>query len=194
MSLSLKILVAHPDEGQRRVLAAMLDAMEHTVVSLVASGQALIADALRLGPDLIISAVQLEGMDGVDALIEASRHEPRPAVIVTTQDDLDKVEEAMQDHVMAYLIQPVTEVDLRPTIYLVHRRFEQFQELRREVKELKAALEARKTIERAKGILMRKRNLSEEDAYQLLRKTANDGRTTIVQVAEALLLAEKMAP
>lgn len=193
MEESLDVLVAHSDPGRREHLQEVLEGMEHKVVSSVATGRALIKECLRLNPDLIVSNVDLDDMDGIDALIEASRHEPRPSVIVASDDDMEKVEKALEDHVMAYLVEPVDQDTLRPTIYLVRQRFEQFQELRQEIRDLKSALSARKSVERAKGLLMRERNLDEDAAYRLLRKTANDRRKTMAEVAEALLLARELS-
>jgi AmiR/NasT family two-component response regulator len=192
MAESLDILIAHGDDERRARLRAILEGMEHRIIASVSRGKDLIADVLHHHPDLIVSSVRLEDMKGVDALIEACRHDPRPSVIVAAEEDMDEVEKALEDHVMAYLVEPVDADTLRPTIYLVRRRFEQYQELRREVRELKDSLEARKSIERAKGLLMRQRGLGEDAAYKLLRKTANDRRKAIVDVAEALLLADEM--
>lgn len=189
----LDILVAHGDEGTLSILVSTLESLSHRVVARVTTGKELVAEARQRDPDLIISNVELRDMDGIEALIEASRHDPKPSVIVAKKEHMDKVEKALEDHVMAYLVEPVTEDDLRPTIYLVRRRFEQFQELKDKVDTLEEALEARKTVEKAKGIVMRTKGLDEESAYQFLRKLSNDRRKKIAEVAEAVLLAEQIA-
>lgn len=189
---SLDILVAHGDDDLRDILVSTLGTMSHRVIAQVATGRELVAEARERDPDLIISNVELRDMDGIDALIEISRHAPKPSVILAQKEHMDKVEKALEDHVMAYLVEPVTQDDLRPTIYLVRRRFEQFRELQSKVDTLEEALAARKTVEKAKGILMRTKGLDEESAYRTLRKMANDRRKKIAEVAEAVLMAEQL--
>lgn len=125
-------------------------------------------------------------------MIDIARVCPIPSVIVTKRSDLQAVERALDDHVMAYLVEPIEQDDLRPTIQLAMTRFEQFSELQKEVQDLKGALQARKMIEKAKGLLMKKRSLDEATAFRLLQTTANKERRKLVEVAEALLLADGM--
>ena len=89
-------------------------------------------------------------------------------------------------------MKPVAEEDLLPAITLALIRFRQFEALRREVSDLREALEARKVIERAKGILMRRLNLSEEEAFRRLQRQSQDGNRKLAQVAEAIIVANQM--
>ena len=193
MQETLSIVVCHAEDETRADLCRKVESLSYEVIATPTNGRELIADVLRLHADVIVTGISLDDMDGIEALVSICRHEPKPSVIVTDEAHMDKVEEALQDHVMAYLIEPVDENDLRATLYLVRRRFEQFEELRKEIGELKSALAGRKSIERAKGVLMRKQGLDEESAYKRLRKLANDKRKSIVDVAEALLLAEEIS-
>ena len=118
--------------------------------------------------------------------------EPRPSVITTTRDDVDAVTDALEDHVMAYLIEPVRPEDLRPTIHLVMARFAEFQALHEEVESLQDALRTRKTVERAKGLLMKQDGLEEAEAFRRLQKLASQKRMKLADVAEAILLAHEL--
>ena len=188
---SYSLIIAHPNpETLAQIRAAVEPA--HAVLAECSSADGLRSAALETRPDLLISEIEFADGNGLDVMIELGNENPLPAVVVTTKRSLAIVEKAMQDHVMAYLVEPITDEELQATIHLARWRFEQFEDLRQEIRDLKAALEARKTIERAKGILMRKRGFSEEEAYKLLRRTANDGRQTLLHVAEAILLSDKL--
>src|SRR5262249_60920406 len=95
------------------------------------------------------------------------------------------------DHILAYLAKPIKQADLEPAIAIAMRRFDQFQALRREAADLKQALEDRKVIERAKGILMKKANLGENDAFRRLQKLASDKNRKLVEIAQMILTAEE---
>ena len=92
---------------------------------------------------------------------------------------------------MAYLVKPIKQADLEPAIALAIRRFEQFQQLRQEADDLRQALEDRKVIERAKGVLMKKAQLDEQEAFRRLQKLARDKNKKIVEIARSILLAEE---
>lgn len=183
----MRIFVGHPQPSTLETLVSTVRGLDHEVIGTTSLAREMIGDCQSLKPDMIISGVQYEDMDGIDALIEISEHEPIPAIVIALQDDLSKVEEAMDDHVMAYLVDPVTRDDLRPTIYVVKRRFQQFQELKSENKDLREALAVRKVVERAKGLLMRARDIDEETAYLQLRKMATDKGLKLKDVAELVI-------
>ena len=113
-----------------------------------------------------------------------------PSIVVTKKDSLDKVEKAMDDHVMAYMIEPVNSDELKPAIYVVLRRFEQLKQLEEENESLKDALASRKKVERAKGILMAKKGWSEEEAYLYIRKAATSNRIKMDSVADIVIETE----
>lgn len=190
--VTYSILLAHPDDDRRGELAKMLEHLGHSIVDQVPTVSALVGAATRTAPDVIVTAVRFGEEIATDGLLEIARVEPRPAILVTTRAGLQEVEAALEDHVMAFLIEPVDASDLRPTLYLVRERFREFEELRGQVETLQNALEARKIIERAKGRLMETRGLTEGDAYRALQKLANDQRRRLVEVAEAVLIAAEL--
>lgn len=184
------VYFAYLDDHVRPIIGEMLHSLHCEVPLITNKGQDLIDRTREEPPDVLISSLRLDDMDGVRALIECSYDEPIPSIIVAKRADEELVERAMQDHVMAYLVEPVTRLDLKASIFLVQRRFEQFQALREENKELRAALDARKWVERAKGILMKQKAIDEPEAFRMLQKLASTKRKKMLEVARIIVEAD----
>lgn len=179
------VLIAHEDGDIRRDIRASLP----TGIGVQAeceSCAALRAMYPEANGGLVISGVAFADGDGLEALVAASREHPRPAVIVTDRPSLAVVERAMRDHVMAYLLLPVDPGELHAAMVVAKHRHDELMELREEVSDLREALEHRKVIERAKGMIMGSRGLSERDAYAWLRTTAQSRRARILEVAREI--------
>ncbi|MCG6156457.1 ANTAR domain-containing response regulator [Rubinisphaera margarita] len=189
---SVRIYFAHGNEIVRPIIEQMLLALNHRVPVVTDSGHELIDSVKRKPPELLIASTHLSDMDGIDALIACGKKHPIPSIIISPTAELEKVEHALQDHVMAYLTEPVELNDLRPSIYLVLTRFREFEELMKENRELRAALDARKWIERAKGQLMKQREIDEDTAYRTLQRMANDSRKKLVEVARIIVEAQDL--
>ena len=153
-------------------------------------------DALRLAqavtPDVILMAVGLPDMDGISAASKIMEERATPIVLLTSHYEPGTIERAKAAGVMAYLVKPLREEELLPAVELAISRFEEFMSLRKENENLKRTLEARKTIERAKGILMKQQDLSEAEAFSLIQKKSMDMRKPMAEIAHAIILAEEM--
>lgn len=191
MTDRIAIVIAHPDEETRTTLTEAIDELGYHVQRAVDTKRGLLEECDRQRPDLIISGIDMPDGNAIEALINISEQDPLPAIIVTDNESLRDVEHALQDHVMAYLLQPIEKDRIQPTIYLVLRRFEQFEALHDEVQDLRQALSDRKMIERAKGILMSQGNLDEDEAFRRLQKMASDKRTKLVNIADAIITAQE---
>ena len=134
-------------------------------------------------------AVGLPDIDGIQAATDVMRAQPLPVVLITSHYDAATIERAKQAGVMGYLVKPLRAEELSPTIELAITRFQDFLSLREENSTLKVNLEARKLIERAKGLLMEQRKLTEEQAYTLIKKTSMNMRKPMADVAQAIILA-----
>jgi len=134
-------------------------------------------------------AVGLPDIDGIDAARDLMRAQPLPIVLITSHYDAATIERAKQAGVMGYLVKPLRVEELSPTIELAITRFHDFLSLREENSSLKENLESRKLIERAKGLLMEQRKLTEEQAYTLIKKTSMNMRKPMTDVAQAIILA-----
>ena len=186
----LKVLLAHIDDEILSALKTALTELGNEIIDVCKTGACIVAKATKLNPDLIVTGVDMPDFDGVTALVEASHSVTIPSIVVTPKRSLELVERALKDHVMAYLVEPIEVEEIKPTVYLVLRRFEQFEELKNEVEDLKETLEQRKLIERAKGVLMRRGDVTEEEAFTRLRRMATDQRAKLVEAARQVLAVD----
>ncbi len=138
-------------------------------------------------------AVGLADMDGISAARKIMEENPFPVILLTSHYEEETVERAKAAGVMAYLIKPLRQEELRPSIEMATSRYDEFLSLRRQNEGLKKTLEARKDIDRAKGILMKSRGLSEAEAFALIQKRSMDTRKSMAEIARALVLTEDMA-
>ncbi len=189
VSKSRTIHLAHGDPDSRAIIHTILDTLSHDVRLLTDSGAELIAKSIADPPELIIAAPRLADMDGIEAMIQIGKSKPTAGIVIAKSDDLDKVERALEDHVMAYLVEPITAETIQPAIFLAEGRFEHFQSLDRKIDQLETKLEDRKVIERAKGIVMQIRGLSEEEAHRYLQSCATKSRQKLVDLAQTICTA-----
>ncbi len=143
-------------------------------------------------PDVVILAVGLSDGDGVDAAQAVMARAPCPIVLLTSRTEPSVIERARAAGVMAFLLKPLRAEELVPALELAVARFREFEALRRENVDLKKAIESRKLVERAKGVLMEREGLTEAEAFRRIQKASMDSRKSMAEVAEALLLAAKV--
>jgi response regulator NasT len=174
------------------VLRKILVSMGHTVVGEAGDGQEAATLARENSPDLIILDIRMPKMDGLEAarLIQSQRRIPIIVLSAYTESGLGS--EAAGAGVSAYLVKPFTGEQLMPAIELALVNFEKSKELEAKLQQMNEALEARKIVERAKGILMRQTGLDEEAAYLKLQKTARNENRKLVEVARAIIMAEQL--
>ncbi len=184
-----RVLVIDDHDHSRTHLIALLNETGYKVAAEGASGKLALVMARAAAPDIILMAVGLPDLDGIEAAREVMRAQPLPIILVTSHHDPATVERAKLAGIMGYLIKPLRAAELSPAIELAITRFREFVSLRSENSTLKEHLEARKLIERAKGLLMEQRNLSEEQAYTLIKKTSMNMRKPMSDVAQAIILA-----
>lgn len=190
MSATLRIAVADDEPFLRTYFQDVLPDMGHQVVGAAATGKELVDLCRATQPDLVISDIRMPDMDGIDAAAEISRERPTPIILVSAFHDSEYIERAEQSYILAYLIKPVERAQLETAIAIVRRRFAEFQALQNEAKDLKQALEDRKTIEKAKGIMMKKTRLAEPEAFKTMQKIARDQNLKLIEVARRILEAE----
>lgn len=187
---SLQILIAHNNNETLKLIQNAVCKLGHQILDAVQTGEALIKACDSQLPDIVISGVRMPDMDGIRALTLIGKETPVPGIIVTPKSDLELVETAALDHIMAWLVEPIRMVDLGPTILLVYRRAAEFAELRQENQDLRVALTDRKIIEQAKGILMKTTGLDEGTAFRQLQKIASHKRMKLIEIAQAIITAE----
>ncbi len=191
MKPGLRIVVADDEPDMRDYFRKILPLLGHRIVDVADNGRDLVRICLKEKPDLVISDIKMPEMDGIDAATEIYRTLAIPVILVSAYHDSTLIERAEADHIMGYLVKPIKQSDLEPVIALAMRRFEQFQALRQQAQDLKQALEDRKIIERAKGVLMRKARLEEQDAFRRLQKLASEKNLKLVELARIILTADE---
>jgi AmiR/NasT family two-component response regulator len=188
----LKVLAVEDEGLVAASLIAQLGDLGHEVVALARDGQEALEYASKLAPELIIMDVRIPVMDGIEATRSILGQKPVPIVLLTAYADEDLVRRAGDAGVMAYLLKPVSGDQLRSTIEVAWARFREFQALRLEVRDLKEALETRKLVEQAKGVLMRRLSLSESEAFRRMQETSRSKRVSLKELAAMILKAEDL--
>ena len=148
--------------------------------------------ALEVEPDLIIMDIKMPEMDGLEALKKISATRRIPTVMLTAYSQPDLVEQAVELCVFAYLVKPIKETDILPTLEVAMARAEELNAVEAEVSDLKETLATRKVVEKAKGILMEQSGLGEASAFRKIQKLSMDRRKPIKEIAEAIILAADM--
>lgn len=189
---SLRVLIADDESIRLLSLSEQLAGLGHQVVAEATRGDEAVQLAEQHQPDLAILDIKMPVMDGIEAAERITAARPIPIILLTAYNETQLVERATRANISAYLMKPVAEDDLHPAIALALARFREFESLRREVADLRDALEARKVVEKAKGILMRRLDLSEEDAFKRLQRQSQDTNRRLAEVAEAIVMADRM--
>jgi response regulator NasT len=187
-----RVLVIDDHEPSRAHLVTILRECGYEIAGEGSSGKLASMLARRFAPEVILMAVGLADLDGIEAAREIMKTDPLPIVLITSHYDTPTVERAKNAGVMGYLVKPLRSAELSPAIELAMGRFKEYVSLQQENSTVKENLEARKLIERAKGLLMEQRKISEEQAYSLLKKASMNLRKPMADVAEAILLAGGM--
>jgi response regulator NasT len=187
-----RIIIADDESLIRLDLREMLTHLGYDVIGEAGDGRSAMDLARRLRPDLLIMDIKMPDFDGISAAEELTRERIAPVVLVTAYSDQGLVERAREAGVVGYVVKPFREAELMPVIELSRARFDEFRMLEREVGSLKEALETRKLIERAKGVLMETHGMRESEAFHRIRRTSMDARKSMKEVAEAILLAREM--
>ncbi|MBV9593230.1 MAG: response regulator [Actinobacteria bacterium] len=182
-----RVLIAEDEAIIRLDLREMLQEEGFDVVGEAADGEQAVALAAELRPDLVICDVKMPKMDGIAAAAQIAGNRIAPVVILTAFSQRDLIERARDAGAMAYLIKPFQKRDLLPAIEMATSRFAEIKALESEVSGLRERLEARKVIERAKGVLMTTHRLTEPEAFRWIQRAAMDNRTSMRAVAEVVL-------
>lgn len=183
----LRVLVVEDEALIRLDLAEMLSEEGYVVAGEAADGEQAVEQARKLRPDLVIMDVKMPKVDGITAAKQIVDGRIAPVVMLTAFSQRDLIEQARDAGAMAYLVKPFARHELVPAIELAVSRFAEKRALEDEVATLAERLETRKLIDRAKGLLMAKQNMTEPEAFRWIQRTAMDRRTTMKAVSEAII-------
>jgi two-component system, response regulator PdtaR len=186
------VVIADDDPIIRMDLREMLGGMGYDVQAEAGDGVTAVDLARKLRPDLVIMDIRMPEMDGIEAARALTTENVAPVLLLTAYSEPDLVQRAAQVGVIGYLVKPFREAQLGPAIEVTLARFREFEQVQKELGDLRSALEARKVIDRAKGLLMDRYGLSEAEAFRRIQKRSMDSRRTMREVAEAIMLASEV--
>ena len=201
MNAQLRIVVVAPDlapadpadehaQAQAERSRALRIGLLENGFNLVATlpGDVFLSERLaQLQPDLVIVDAESEARDALEHVVMATRDAPHPIVMFTNDEDTSHVRDALAGGVTAYIVAGLAPQRIRPILEVALARFAHEQALRTELVQARTALQERKTIDRAKGLLMQRQGLTEQAAYEKLRKTAMDKGLKLAEVARRML-------
>ncbi|WP_396202059.1 ANTAR domain-containing response regulator [Gemmatimonas sp.] len=189
---TIRVLVAEDNALERSTLVDLLSALGHMVVAEVESGTEAIEKAQQFTPDAVLLDMHMPGASGVQAAEEIAAALPGTAVVLITGDLSLTLSTAdvLRSTAVALLPKPTPPTTLDATLRMAVTRARELLSARREAAEAKAQLEARKLIERAKGILMRRTGSSEQEAYRIMQRSSQDRSVRMVDIARAVIDSE----
>jgi AmiR/NasT family two-component response regulator len=187
-----RVIIADDESLIRMDLREMLTNLGYLVVGEVADGRSAVNQARELRPDVVIMDIKMPDMDGIEAAKVLTEERISPVVLLSAYSQRDLVQRARDAGVVAYLVKPYREEELSPAIEVALARFNEFKDLQKQVSDLQEALETRKLVDRAKGILMDKQGLNEAEAFRKIQKMSMDNRKPMKDVAEAIILAHQV--
>jgi two-component system, response regulator PdtaR len=178
------------DEGLTALrLKKALTSLGYEVAGEAKNGEEAVALAEQLKPDAILMDIRMPKLDGIAATERIMSARPTAIVMITAYSERELVDAAVRAGASGYLVKPVSDEQIEPALAVALNRFAELRDLNGELSDLKEALEARKVVERAKGILMRRLEMPEDEAYKWLQKLSRDRRQTLKQTAEQVLAA-----
>jgi response regulator NasT len=184
---TLKVVVVEDDATVRLFLKETLEKLGHQVIGEAATGTDMVRTVLELEPDVVVFDIHLPRLNGLDALRQIYQERVVAAVAITGDRDKELVRRALEEHVLAYLVKPFEEHQLHPALMIARAQFAELRELSQENASLRQALQNRKLIERAKGVLMKRYRWTEAEAFRRLQRGAMNRRTTMVELAQNVL-------
>jgi response regulator NasT len=182
-----RVLVFDETRERAEILRDGLALAGHEVVAMFDSPLDLIRQVETLQPDVIIVHTDSPTRDVLEHIVSISRDQPRPIVMFASDPDSDTIRAAVRAGVSAYVVDGLDAARINAIIDVAAARFDEFQSLKTELATATEKLSERKLVERAKGILMKKRGMSEDDAYNSLRKLAMDRNKRLAEIAQQLI-------
>ena len=187
-----RIIIADDEALIRQDLREMLTNLGYLVIGDVGDGRSAVNLARELKPDLVIMDIRMPDMDGIEAARLLTEEGIAPVLLLSAYSQRDLVERAAEAGVSGYVIKPFDESNLLPAIEVVLARFGEYQEIPKEAARLEERLETRVAVDRAKGILIDHRGLTEQEAFRNIQRMSMNSRKSMREVAEAIILAHQM--
>jgi response regulator NasT len=188
-SHTLAVLVIDENRIRASIIEAGLREAGYENVTIVHDINGIARRIAEINPDVIVIDLENPNRDMLENMFQLSRAVKRPIAMFVDRSDEASIEAAVDAGVSAYIVDGLKQERVRPILKMAISRFNAFARLNRELEETRGELESRKVIDRAKGLLMRSRGISEEEAYALMRKTAMNQNRKIIDIAQSLVTA-----
>jgi response regulator NasT len=188
----LRILVAEDEALTRTILRARLEKLGHQVVGEAENGVQAVEAARSHKPDAIIMDIRMPEMDGIEAARQIVGERPTAILFLTAFSEDTLVEQASDAGALAYLMKPFRKEDLAPALEVAVRRFRQLQGQQEKISQLEETLETRKLIERAKGILMDRHHMTEDEAFKRIHFQARNQNKKMREIAQSIITASDL--
>ena len=187
-----KVVIVDESPPRAAILEEGLREAGYTRVVRLGDTANLLAQICAIDPDVILIGLENPSRETLDEMFQVSRELKRPIAMFVDQSDSGAIQASVEAGVSAYIVDGLKKERIKSIIDLCISRFNAFSRLQSELEQTKTALQERKVVDRAKGILMKAKNLSEESAYGLLRKTAMDEQKKIADVAQAVIVTAEL--
>lgn len=187
MANQLQVSIVDDDSSRAIILEKALEDAGYKVIAVLRSSDNLLMHIEKESPDVIIVDLESPNRDSLESMRIVTQHNPKPIVMFTDNADDSMISEAINAGVSAYVVDGFNESRIKPIMNVAIARFREFQALRSELEKTKSSLEDRKTIEKAKGIIMAQRQCNEDEAYKVLRQLSMDNNKRIIDIAEQIV-------
>ena len=184
----MRVVLVENDPITRANVREMLAEEDIITIGECGDGMSAVSMIKSLRPDLVIMDIKMPVLDGIEAASILNKEKIAPILLLTAYSQSELIEKAKNAGVLAYIVKPVTKQSLIPACMIAHSRYQEFSVLRSEIDNLNDALEARKMIEKAKGILQREYNLDEEGAFKKLKRMSMKQSKSMKEVAKAIII------
>src|SRR4051794_21204849 len=192
MQSSLKIVIVDENPIRAAILEDGLREAGHVHVVRVDEMSHLLARIYAIDPDVILIDLENPSRDILEQMFQVSRAVKRPVAMFVDQSDAEQIRSAVDAGVSAYIVDGLKKERIKSILDLCVSRFNAFSRLQSELEQAKSALDDRKVIDRAKGILMKEKSLSKEDAYALMRRTAMNENKKVAEIAQSVVTAAEL--
>jgi len=188
----LNVLVIDENSIRASIIEVGLREAGYDNVTIIDDMNGLARRIMEINPDVIVIDIENPNRDMLESIFQISRAVKRPIAMFVDKSDEASIEAAVEAGVSAYIVDGLKQERVRPILKMAISRFNAFSRLNRELEETRGELENRKLIDRAKGLLMRSRGLTEDEAYALMRRTAMNQNRKIVEIAQSLITAASL--
>lgn len=183
----LRILLIDENVQRAESISSALNNSRYVISHLSSAGASLLKQVDEIQPDIIVMDIESPSRDMLESLQAISHFNPKPVVMFSAQQDTQTINQSIESGVSAYVVGDIEPARVKPILDAAVARFREFQKLKNELTDTKQQLASRKTIDQAKRLLMKKKNLSEDEAFHAMRKTAMDTGQKLDDVAKTLI-------